>query len=92
MLPHIREIRREVIRIVVHALIGLAAIPFVIYAAISWRDHGFPISFGHHVPPPGDDGSFWALVIGVVLLVYAFGGIVRAVTDARDIAHGDSDD
>jgi hypothetical protein len=32
------------------------------------------------------------LVIGVVLLVYAFGGIVRAVTDARDIAHGDSDD
>jgi len=91
MLPHVREIRREVARIIIHAAVALAAVPFIIYAAISWRDRGFPISFGPYILP-WDDGSFWALVIGVFLLVYSCCVIARAATDARDTAHDDHDD
>ncbi len=90
MLPHATEIRREVVRIVVHAVGVVLSVPFIVYAAISWRDHGFPISVGHYVLP-WDDGSFWALVIGLVLLVYCCCAIVRAATDARDMAHDDDD-
>ena len=42
----------------------LLALLFVLYAAGAWATRGFPILVGHYIVPY-DDGSFWALFIGL---------------------------
>ena len=55
----------------------------MLYAAGAWATRGFPISVGHYIVPY-DDGSFWALVIGLFFLVYWPVAVAAAARDARD--------